>query len=302
MTRTEKTRSAHSRFPEAVKPTRLQRPARAVAIVLATLLLAVINPPAPYSDGIPGGGDQDTTDITGSVKAPPAGQREILPAATKPFSEGEMLRFSVQYGFVKAGQAFLEVPEVKNYDGHEVYTLRATAKSNLFFSVFYKVRNNIESYWDRKGHFSRRFHEDRHEGGYKKKEEIVFEYDRSEAKYSDGEVFLIPPTVQDALSSFYYTRFQELPIGGSIIFDYHASKKNKPLEIKVLGRETVNTPAGKFECVAIEPILKAGGIFKKNGRLVIWLTDDERRMPVMMKSKVTIGSISVILQEAKFGA
>ena len=51
--------------------------------------------------------------------------------------------------------------------------------------------------------------------------------------------------------------------------------------------------------VVIEPLLKAGGIFKNKGRLVIWLTDDDRRMPVLMKSKVLIGSISVVLQEAK---
>ena len=69
----------------------------------------------------------------------------------------------------------------------------------------------------------------------------------------------------------------------------------------MLGREQVETPAGTFKCVAIEPILKAGGIFKNKGRLVIWLTDDERRMPVLMKSKVAIGSISVVLQEFQAG-
>ena len=74
------------------------------------------------------------------------------------------------------------------------------------------------------------------------------------------------------------------------------------MEVRVLGRETVKTPAGRFKCVVLEPLLKAGGIFKNKGRLVIWLTDDERRMPVMMKSKVAIGSISVVLTEAKPGA
>ena len=107
--------------------------------------------------------------------------------------------------------------------------------------------------------------------------------------------------MQDALSSFYYTRTQALPIGGSVIFDYHASRKSQPLEVRVLGRERVKTPAGTFDCVVIEPMLKAGGIFKNKGRLVIWLTDDERRMPVLMKSKVAIGSISVVLQEVKPG-
>jgi hypothetical protein len=81
------------------------------------------------------------------------------------------------------------------------------------------------------------------------------------------------------------------------VFDYHASKKSLPLEVKIIGRERVETPAGTFNCVAIEPRLKAGGIFKNKGRLVIWITDDERRMPVLMKSQVAVGSISVVLQE-----
>ncbi len=51
----------------------------------------------------------------------------------------------------------------------------------------------------------------------------------------------------------------------------------------------------------VEPLLKAGGIFKNKGRLVIWLTDDARRLPVLMKSKVAIGSVKVVLQEVKTG-
>src|SRR5204862_4854371 len=142
----------------------------------------------------------------------------------------------------------------------------------------------------------------RREGGYRAQSDIQFDYDRLEARYRDGRTYPIPPHVQDALSAFYYARTQSLPLGGSIVFDYHASRKSLPLEVRVLGREKVDTPAGTFSCVAIEPILKAGGIFKKKGRLVIWLTDDDRRMPVRMKSKVTVGSISVVLQERRTGA
>ena len=80
--------------------------------------------------------------------------------------------------------------------------------------------------------------------------------------------------MQDALSAFYLTRFRALPIGGRVSFDYHAGRKTSVMEVKVLGRERVKVPAGTFNCVAIEPVLKAGGIFKNEGRLVIWLTDD----------------------------
>lgn len=270
-----------------------------LGLALACGLMTFSPAPGADSDSIP---EPDTTDITGSVVLPAAGGRDVIPAAKKPFHPGESLKFSVQYGFIKAGSAWLEVPEVHDYEGRPVYTLRARAESNSFFSRVYKVRNKIESYWDKEGLFSRRYFEDRREGRNKTKNEILFDHDRHEARYSNGGVFPIPPEVQDALSAFYYTRFQALPLGGSVVFDYHASRKSQPLEVKVLGRERIETPAGNFDCIAIEPKLKAGGIFKNKGRLVIWLTEDDRRMPVLMKSKVAVGSISVILEKATPGA
>lgn len=290
----------HSRARRRFRPAPTSAFRRAT-IPAALLFVAALVAPAPAADSTattPG----DTAGITSSVALPAPGQRVVLPAVSHPFRPGESLRFSVQYGVIKAGSAWLEVPQVRDWQGHEVYTLVARAESNAFFSRFYKVRNKIESYWDRDGLFSRRYAEDRREGGNKTKSEIVFDHARHEAVYSNGKSYPIPPQVQDALSSFYYTRFQPLPLGGSVVFDYHASRKSQPLQVKVLGRERIETPAGTFDCVAIEPIMKAGGIFKNSGRLVIWITEDERRMPVLMRSKVAIGSISVVLQEVKPGA
>jgi len=244
----------------------------------------------------------DSLEITRSVTLPAPGTMEVMPAPAQPFRPGESLRFSVQYGFINAGSAWLEVQPATAPSGRPAFALVARAESNAFFSRFYKVRNRIESLWDREGRFTWRYAEDRREGKYRAKSEVRFDPERHEAIYPDGESFPVPPSVQDALSSFYFTRTQALPLGGSVVFDYHASRKSQPLEVKVIGRERVDTPAGKFDCVVIEPMLKAGGIFKSKGRLVIWLTDDERRMPVLMRSKVMIGSISVVLQEVKPGA
>ena len=244
----------------------------------------------------------DSADITSSIVVPSPGQTDVLPAVNRPFRPGESLKFSVQWGPIHAGTAYLQVPLLGEWDGHPSYTLLARAESNAFVSRFYKVRNRIESVWDRDGRFSHRYAEDRHEGHWVTQDSVVFDQERGEARYNDGRTFPVPPRVQDALSAFYYTRFLALPIGGSVLFDYHASHKSQPLEVKVLGRERIETPAGKFNCVVIEPILHAGGVFKHNGRLVIWLTDDDRRMPVLMRSKVAIGSVSVVLQEAKVGA
>jgi len=226
---------------------------------------------------------------------------DTLPALAEPFRAGESLRFAVQYGFIHAGSAWLEVPEVSEWNGHRAWRLVARAESNGFFDKIYKVRNRIESLWDQDSLFSWRYFEDRHEGRYTANDTMVFEPDSMCMRYKNGQSFPVPGPVQDALSSFYLTRFHALPLGGRIAFDYHASRKTAPMEVRVLGRERVKTPAGKFNCIVLEPLLKAGGIFKNKGRLVIWLTDDERRIPVLMKSKVMIGSVKVVLQELKAG-
>lgn len=295
---TKSTRDCSPRCP--VRPHR-RTTGRLRAFAAATLVL-LPSLVCPTLGAESGSEAADSLEITRSVAVPAPGSQEVVPATDHPFRPGESLRFSVQYGFINAGSAWLEVEPAKAPDGRPAYNLIARAESNAFFSRFYKVRNRIESLWDRDGRFSWRYQEDRREGKFRTKNEVRFDPQKHEAIYPDGETFPTPPDVQDALSSFYYTRYQALPLGGSVVFDYHASRKSQPLEVKVIGRERVETPAGKFDCVVVEPLLHAGGIFKSKGRLVIWLTDDDRRMPVLMKSKVMVGSISVVLQEVKSGA
>lgn len=282
-------RTGHSKRVRGAGP--VHRQTRRLGFALLLIVLAWANP---------GRGDEpELPDSSSFTRSNPA--LDTIPAVAEPFKAGESLRFSVQYGFIHAGSAWLEVPEVSEWHGHPTWRLVARAESNSFFDKMYKVRNRIESLWDIHERFSWRYFEDRHEGKFTANDTIVYEPDSLQMRYKNGKTYPVPGPVQDALSSFYMTRFQALPVGGLIRFDYHASRKTAPMEVKVLGREKVKTPAGRFNCIVVEPLLKAGGIFKNKGRLVIWLTDDERRMPVLMKSKVKIGSVKVVLQEAKLG-
>ena len=65
----------------------------------------------------------------------------------------------------------------------------------------------------------------------------------------------------------------------------------------VHGREKVKVPAGEFSCLIIEPVLKDEGLFQQKGRLRIWVTDDARKLPVLMKSEILVGSIDVRLRK-----
>jgi hypothetical protein len=92
----------------------------------------------------------------------------------------------------------------------------------------------------------------------------------------------------------------DLQVGRSVYIENHADKKNYPLEIRVLRRETVTVDAGRYDCLVVEPLMRTSGLFRQKGRLTVWLTDDERRIPVLMKSKVIIGSISAELIDVRY--
>ena len=104
----------------------------------------------------------------------------------------------------------------------------------------------------------------------------------------------------DTLSSFYYYRSVSLQVGTSSFIDIFDGKKLWNTEVQVLRREEIVTPLGKFRTVVIKPLLKSNGIFARTGDIFIWLTDDERRIPVLMKSKVKVGNITATVGGGRY--
>ena len=60
-------------------------------------------------------------------------------------------------------------------------------------------------------------------------------------------------------------------------------------------------PAGKFDCVVLQPVIKTTGIFSENGNAEVWLSDDSRHVLVQLKSKLSFGSINLYLRSYKPG-
>lgn len=221
--------------------------------------------------------------------------------ASVPFGVGEYLEFAVNYNVINAGTATMSVVGVERIDGHFCYKIVTTARSNSVISTFFEVRDRVESFMDVGGLFSRRFEKHLKEGKYLKDELVQIDQCKRLAFYADGDTAEIIPKTQDALSSLYYVRTLELEVGKLVSFPNHSGKKNYPMRVRILGREKIKTRAGKFNCIVVEPRMKSEGIFKHKGRLTVWLTDDDRRMPVKMKSSVTIGSITAELVKWRSG-
>jgi hypothetical protein len=237
------------------------------------------------------------------IKMPPLKKEELKRVMTnQAFGVGERFEFSVGYGMIKAGTAVMEIPEIVKFAGKKCYHIISTAESNKFFSVFFKVNDKVESLMDVHELYSLRFDKHLREGKFKADISMLFDQENHLAIYNNGQdTFSVPAYVQDVLSAFYLVRTRELKVGQSIFVENHADKKNYPLEVKVLRKERVKVPAGTFDCVVVEPILRASGIFQQKGSLTVWLTDDQIKMPVLMKSKVVIGSISTELTNYKLG-
>ncbi len=216
------------------------------------------------------------------------------------FGVGEQLEFDIKYGFIRAGTATMSVERLIEYENRPCFLITSIAQSNSFFSTFYKVEDRVETVLDANGLFSWRFEKNLNEGKYHAQRIITFDQRQQKAYYKEDTAD-VPPFVQDALSVFYYVRTQALAVGKSVFVDHYNDGKLYNLEVKVLERETITVEAGTFECFVVEPLLNSVGVFKHEGQLKVWLTDDRLRLPVLMKSKVLVGSISAELTDYQLG-
>ena len=222
---------------------------------------------------------------------------EIRKHENKAFKEGEKLTFDINYGFITAGVATMSIPRIKRISGRNAYYVTFEVNSVPSFNWLYKVRDRYETYIDVDGIFPWRFEQHIREGSYVRDFAAFFDQRKGKAKTSNGE-YDIPQYVNDILSAFYYTRtldFSGMKEGDKFHLQNFFKDKIYDLDVVFRGRETVEVPAGKFDCIIIEPLVKEGGLFKHDGDIVIWLTDDELKIPVKVRTKIIIGYVEAML-------
>jgi hypothetical protein len=243
----------------------------------------------------------DGTERAEAASAPPVVNSAAGKTRGLPFGPGESLRFSIEYGLIKAGSAWLEVQPMLTYRGHECYHLVSRAESNDVMSKIYKVRDRIDSLIDADGLYSLRYKKRIREGSYERDYDVAYDAAGGKAKYADGREFDMQPWSKDGLAAFYFVRHMPLEVGKDIVVPHHSDRRTNDIVVKVHKKERVKVPAGEFDCLVIEPVMDSGGIFKSSGRLQIWVTDDARRVPVLMKSKIPVGTVDAVLQEIRPG-
>jgi len=250
--------------------------------------------------------------VLGLLFAPPAsgdaGQKQIqpVPAANLPFKPGEKLTYDISWSnIIHAGTAVMEVREEKKADGEIVYHLISTAHSSRWLSKFYTVSDTIESVFDAENLRPLSFNLDQSHGKRKKKRNMTFNYKEGVVTaFSDGQqnTYPVPADIQDPLSSLYYVRTkQDFIVGKPIIVKVHEDDRNWAVEVYVLGKEKLKTSFGELNTIKLKTYPKYEGVFQNKGEIFIWLTDDARKIPVLMKSTISIGSIVSTLVDARAG-
>ena len=215
----------------------------------------------------------------------------------KAFKQGEKLTFNVNYGFVTAGIATMQIPKIKKVAGRDTYNVLFEVNSLPSFDPVFKVRDRYESYLDVQGLFPWRFEQHIKEGSFTKDYSAFFDHRSGKAKTSDGD-FKMPKYTHDIISAFYYCRtidFSKSKKGDIVKLRNFYEGKVHQLDVVFRGRERVKVAAGTFDCIILEPLVRKGGLFKSEGSIFVWLTDDEVKMPVKVKTKVVIGSIDAEL-------
>lgn len=217
------------------------------------------------------------------------------------FQIGEKLRYTARYGFIHAAEVTFEVQESKKeINGKKPLHFVASGRTTPSFDWFMKVRHRYDSYVDQKELLPMQFTESVREGKYKRDSYANFDQKGNKIIASKG-TFVSDDVTFDILSMYYFARCLDLrnvKVGEIIKMKYFLDDGIYPLDIEYLGKETIKTESGKFECIKFSPALQPGRVFRKDSRMYMWITNDANRIPVKVEVEILIGS--VVLELEKF--
>jgi hypothetical protein len=227
-----------------------------------------------------------------------------------PFHVGEKMTFQVKWLSVVAGDATIELLPQESLKGEDSNHFLFTVRTSEFVDMFYKVRDRIESYTDANMTHSLLYTES-HRGKSRKNASVDFDWLKQEAQYYKKDesnkrppVAIVPGTF-DPLSVFFAFRLCDLNEKSEIILPATDGKKMVLGKVNVIKKEVIKVNGISYDTFLVEPELgDLGGVFEKSkeAKLQIWVTADNRRIPVRMKSKVAVGSFIAELTSYYEGA
>lgn len=214
-----------------------------------------------------------------------------------PWVAGEYLEYSVKFGPVPAGSGRMQVVGRDTLRGRPTWHLRFDFSGGVSW-LGARVNDSYDSWLDAETLNSLRFEQRLNELGKKRNRfyEIFPERKRYRLNDEPEDRESVPDPLDDA-SFFFFIRTIPLEVGKSYDFNRYFDTRANPVTIRVLRRDTVDVPAGTFPAIVIQPMIKTNGIFSEGGHAEIWLSDDERRILLQMRTKLPFGSLNLYLRK-----
>lgn len=222
-----------------------------------------------------------------------------------PFKAGEALEYRVHYGIFNASYASLKLSS-EELNGEKLLLASGYGKTIGLARLFFKVEDYYSSYFDNEKVSPVFFKRNIYEGGYTKNLEVQFDSQSNNAivnniKNGTVKTFSTKENIQDLISSLYYLRKNFSPnnieVGDYFTINMFYDSKNRELSLRYLGKEVINTKYGKIECLKLMPATNRSRIFKGEGSITIWLTNDKNRLPIRVQADLLVGSIKADLEK-----
>lgn len=223
------------------------------------------------------------------------------------YGDGEWFKFRVHYGFITAGYATLETKSTR-YKGKDVFHVKGFGETVGVSKWFFRVKDDYQSYIDREKDIPYFFIRKIDEGGYTKDQEIEFNHKINVATVNDkksNEIakFDFPDGTQDMISAFYYLRNQldvkNIKEGEVIEINMFFDNENFKFRLKFLGREVLDTNFGKVPSLVFRPYVQSGRVFREKESLTVWVSDDDNKIPLLVKAELAVGSLKASLIQFK---
>jgi hypothetical protein len=205
--------------------------------------------------------------------------------------KGEKLVYEIGWGPLKAGFAILN-----SQPGSTKGTVEITGKgaTNSFFSGIYKVRDCYRTIIDANGFYPLFFDQHIREGGYKADRWDFYDQvnNRVYTNRKKPEFYPNNRFAHSLLSCVYFMRTLDFEPGQTFYIDCFVDTMCHLVSMKCLERKKITVDAGTFSCLLVKPHLPGKGrIFSKKDNIEVWLTDDFYKMPVLIESKITWGTL-----------
>jgi hypothetical protein len=216
------------------------------------------------------------------------------------FPVGETLIYDARLSMFTVGQAAMQVMGIDTIRGVPALHIQFVVQGSV---LFVQLNDRMDSWIGLKDFASRRFVQDYDEMGKKRynRYEIYPDSGFYRQEGVDSTMATSPDPLDDA-AFFYFVRTVPLEPGKRYEFNRYFRPDRNPVVLQVLGRDTIDVPAGRFPTVVIKPTIKGRGILAEASEPRMWLSDDERRIMVQLKSKFPFGTITFRLKQVETAA